>query len=148
MPLNSPVIIPDARPKIVDAPLTLISMMGQEACCLPFYLLRRPILLLRMDATMQPWNCWIGKTINPWRSVDSHLWAHLGDILTVIACLTIVQKMDTVFIGSQYTIFMYYHLNPRSSRHLSFWATTIDVICMINNVYPSHLSALGRKFTP
>jgi hypothetical protein len=32
------VIIQDARPEIGDTPLTLIFRMGQQACCLPFYI--------------------------------------------------------------------------------------------------------------
>jgi len=67
MPLHSPVIIQDARPEIVDAPLTFISMMLQGVCCLPFHLLRRSILLLWTNATMQPCNGWMCKTINCWQ---------------------------------------------------------------------------------
>jgi len=104
MPLHSPGIIQDVRPEIVDAPLMLISMMGQGACGLPFALRSRSILLLWMDATMQPGDCWINMTINRWRSVDAHLWAHLRDILIVIGCSTIVTKMHTASIGSQYTV--------------------------------------------
>jgi len=37
------VIIYDARPEIGDAPLTLISRMGQSACHLPFHIESRPI---------------------------------------------------------------------------------------------------------
>jgi len=147
MLLHSPVIIQDARPEIVDPPLTLISMIGQGSCGLPFYLLRWPILLLWMDATIQPCDCSMGKTINRWHSVDAHLWAHLRDILTVIGCSKIVQKMYTVSIGSHYTISMYYLFNPRSSRHLSFWATTIHVICMMNDVGTSCFNASGWQFT-
>jgi hypothetical protein len=40
---RSLVIIQDARPEIGDAPLTLISWMGQGACRLPFYIESRPI---------------------------------------------------------------------------------------------------------
>ena len=144
MPLHSPVIIQDVRPEIVDALLTLISMMGQGACGLPFYLLSQPILLLWMDATMQLGDCSIGMTINRWPSVDAPIWAYLRDILTVIGCSTIVQKMHTASIGSQYTVSMYYDLNPRSLRHRSFWATTIHVIYMINDIAPVCFNAFGR----
>jgi hypothetical protein len=54
MPLQNPVIIQDVEPEIVDALLTLISITGQYACGFPFSLLSRPILLLSMDATVQP----------------------------------------------------------------------------------------------
>ena len=143
MPLHSAVIMQDVGPEIVDTPLTLIPMTGQGACRLSYNLLSRPILPLWIDATMQPGNCWIGMTINRWRSIDAHLWAYLRDILTVIGFPTIVQKMHTASIGSQYTVSMYYHLNLWSSKHLSFWATTIHVTYMINDVAPSHFNAFG-----
>jgi len=38
MLLRSPVIIQDPRLEIGDAPLTLISRMGQQACRLTFYI--------------------------------------------------------------------------------------------------------------
>jgi hypothetical protein len=57
MPSHSPVIIQDVRPEIVDGPLTLISITGQGAYGLPFYLLSWSILLLWMDAPMQPGDC-------------------------------------------------------------------------------------------
>jgi len=37
MLLHGPVIIQDARPKIIDAPLAFIARMGQAGCRLPFY---------------------------------------------------------------------------------------------------------------
>ena len=43
---HSLVIIQDARPEIGDAPLTLISRMGQRPCCLPFHIESRPITCL------------------------------------------------------------------------------------------------------
>jgi hypothetical protein len=43
MLLRSRVIMQDAGPEIVDAPLTLISMMGRGPCNMPCYLLRLPI---------------------------------------------------------------------------------------------------------
>jgi hypothetical protein len=57
MLLHRPVIIQDVRPEIVDAPLRLKSMIVEESCGLPIYLLRRPILLLWMDAAMQLGGC-------------------------------------------------------------------------------------------
>ena len=147
MPLHSPAIFQDVRPEIVDTPLTLIFMMGQCACGLRLSLVSRPILLLWMDATMHTGDCWIDMTINRWRSVDAYLWPYLRNLLTVIGCTTIVQNMHAASIGSQYTVSMYYHLNPRSSRNLSFWATTIHVVYMINDVGSLGFNAFGRPFT-
>jgi len=84
---------------------------------------------------------------NCWPSVDAHLWAHLRDIPTVIGCSTIVHKIHTVFFGSLYTLSMNYHLNPKSSILHSFWATTIHVICTMNDVCPWHCNAFGWHFT-
>jgi len=65
-------ITQDARPKIIDAPLTVIFRMGQGACCYCFCLRRRPIPHLWMFAT----NCQLDyarcKTKHCWRSVDAH----------------------------------------------------------------------------
>jgi hypothetical protein len=40
------VIIQDARPEMRDAPLTLISRMGQRACRLPIHIESRPMTRL------------------------------------------------------------------------------------------------------
>jgi len=143
MPLYSPVIIQDERTEIVDAPLTLISMMEYRACCFPFYQVGGPIFHRWMEATTQPCDCWMCKTIHCWCTVDTYLWAHLRDIPAVIGCSTIVQRMHTVFIGSQYTVSVYCHVNSRSSRHVSFWPATIHVICMMNDVGPSCFSSFS-----
>jgi len=54
---RSLVIIQDARPEIVDAPLTLISRMGQRAYHLPFHIKSRRITCLWIDVTMQLFDC-------------------------------------------------------------------------------------------
>jgi hypothetical protein len=147
MPWHNPVIIQNVRPEIVDTPLMLISMMGHGACALPVYLLCLPKLHHWTDATVQPADCWICMAINRWRSSNSHLWAHLRDILRVIGCSTIVHKMHTVSIGRQYSVAMYYHLNPRSSRQLSCSATTIHVFYMRKNEGRLCFNAFGRHYT-
>jgi len=146
MPLHSSVIIQDARPQIVGAPLTLISMMGQEACRLPCYIIRRPLLPLWMDVTMQLFDCWIGMTVNHSHFVNPHLRAHCRHRLTVIGCSTIVHKMRIIFIASEYTVSTYYHSHPKALTPLSFWASTIHIIRMMNVVGPSLVSDFGREF--
>jgi len=64
MPLHSPVTILDVGLEIADAVLTLISITGQYAYGFPFSLLSRSILLLWMDATVQPGDYSIDMTIN------------------------------------------------------------------------------------
>jgi hypothetical protein len=49
-------------------------MTGQCACGLPFSLLSRRILLLCMDATMQPVDSLMDLTINGSCSVDPHFY--------------------------------------------------------------------------
>ena len=78
-----------------------------------------------------------------WRSVDSQL----KDILTVIGCSTIVRIMKTVIIDCQYIVSMYNHLHSKASRHISFWSTTIHVICAMNDIGPSQFSTSGREYT-
>ena len=147
MLLHSPVIIQVARPEIVEATLTLISIMRQGACFLPFYLFRQPTRHLWTDATTQPFDCWPCKTINCRRSIDAHLWAHLWDILTIIGCWTIIKQKITFIIGREYTVSLYYCLNPGSLRHFRFWATTIHIICMMIQIGPLRVSAFSRQFT-
>jgi len=143
MPLHSLVISQDARPKIVHTPLRLISRMGQRACRMHFHLSRPPILPCWINNTMQPLDCWMGKKIDRWRSVDAHLTA----IVTVIGCSTIVHRMQAVIIDSQYIVSMYNHMYPQASRPLSFWATSTHVIWMMNEVGELHFSALGWQCT-
>ena len=147
MPLHSPWIIKDARLKIVDAPLMLISIMGLGAYRLSFYLLRWPILPHWVDTTMQPFDCWMGTTVNHWCSVDAHLGAHLRGTLTVIECSTIVHKMHIIFIGSQYTVSTYYYLHLKALRPLSFIPTTIHIIWMMNDVSASRFCTFSWQFT-
>jgi hypothetical protein len=54
---RSLVIIQDARQEIGDAPLTLLSRMGQRACRLPFHIESQPITRLEIYVTMQPFDC-------------------------------------------------------------------------------------------
>jgi hypothetical protein len=51
------VYIQDAKPEIGEAPLTLISRMGQQACPLPFHIESRPITSLEIYLKMQPFDC-------------------------------------------------------------------------------------------
>jgi len=66
------VISPDAWPKIVDAPLTFIFMMGQGGYCSLFSLERQPKKFLSLNTTYR--RCYFpGRmTNNRWRSVDAH----------------------------------------------------------------------------
>jgi hypothetical protein len=90
VPLYSLVNVHDGWPKIVDTTLTVISGMGQGTCNLPFELYRQPILPLWMAVTMQPFDCWMGQTVNCCYSVDAH-------------CSTIVRNFHSVIIDSQIT---------------------------------------------
>jgi hypothetical protein len=92
MPLHSPVIIEDVRPEILDAPLMLISMMGHCVCGLPFSLLRRPILLLWTDVTMQPGDSWMDLTTNGWLSVDAHFY---DEAMYVLLAIFPIQPVNT-----------------------------------------------------
>jgi len=66
------VISKDACPKIVDAPLTLIFMMGQGGYCNLFYLQRRPKIPLWLTTTYGRCDFPGRMTKNRWRSVDAH----------------------------------------------------------------------------
>jgi len=116
MLVHSPVIMDDARPKIIDAWLMFMSRIGQGACRWPFQLSRKPILPRWMDMTMQSIHCCMGMTMNCWCSVE----AQLREILTVVVWSTIVCETDTVGIDSQYIINIFNCLHPKSSRPLCF----------------------------
>jgi len=66
------VINHDGRPTIVDAPLTLIFMVGQRAFHFLLFLYRQPILRLRLSATCHPPDYPRYTTNNRWRCVDAH----------------------------------------------------------------------------
>ena len=65
-------IIQNARPKIIDALLTLICKMGHGACCFHFCLWRWPILWLCITMTKSLVNYLTEKTKNHWHSIDAH----------------------------------------------------------------------------
>jgi len=62
----------DTKPNIVDAPLTLIFMMGQGACRFLFVLQRRPILHLWKSTAIHNSDYQWCKTRNRWGSVYAH----------------------------------------------------------------------------
>jgi hypothetical protein len=91
------VIIQDARPEIGDAPLTLISRMGQWACCLPCHIESWPTTRHSIDVTMQPFDCRKDQT----KIVDAPIDVYFWDIPTVIRCATIMHDSPNVIIDSQ-----------------------------------------------
>jgi hypothetical protein len=93
---RSPVIIHDARLEICDTPLTLISTMRQRACRFPVYVECRPIPLLWIDVTMQPFDYQKDQT----KIVD----AHVGDIPTDFRWVIILLQCHTVIIDGQYSV--------------------------------------------
>ena len=70
----------DAKITIVDALLTLIFRMGQQACHFPIWLYMRPILQLWTSA----FNCQSDypqcKTRNHWHTIDSHFQDGVGSV--------------------------------------------------------------------
>jgi len=94
------------------------------------------------------------KTINCWCSIDTHLWAHLRDIPTVIGYSTIGQKMHTVFISSQYTVSRYYLFKSKIfetsqfvSHHYTHhlrddWCRSITFQCFQSAIYGMKIQAL------
>ena len=66
-------IFHDTMLKIVDAPLTLLLRMWQQASHIPLSQYRRPIHPLWKDVTTQPIDCWMCKTRNCSHSFDAHI---------------------------------------------------------------------------
>jgi len=75
------VISQDTWPKIVDALLTLILMIGQGGYCCPFCLQRRPKIPLWLTRTYRSCDCPGRMTINRWHSVDAHFHHGAGRVL-------------------------------------------------------------------
>jgi len=75
------VIAQDTWPKIVDALLTLILMMGQGGYCSLFSLQRRPKIPFWLTRTYRRYDCPGRMTINRWCSVDAHFHYAAGRIL-------------------------------------------------------------------
>jgi hypothetical protein len=75
------VISQDTWPKIVDALLMLIFIMGQGGYCCLFGLQRRPKILLWLTRTYRRCDCPGRMTINRWRSVDAHFHHGAGKVL-------------------------------------------------------------------
>lgn len=84
--IHSPWIIHYAKPKIVEALLTHICWIGQQACRILFDLQRQPIISLWKDVTRQYNDCDKYNHTTYGLSID----AHIDHILTVIECSIIV----------------------------------------------------------
>jgi hypothetical protein len=75
------VISQDAWPKIIDALLTLIFLMGQGGDCYLFHLYRQPIVLLWLTTTNWRHDSWGCMTKILWHSVDIHFHHAAGRVL-------------------------------------------------------------------
>ena len=71
----------DEQPKIVDAPWTLISRMGQWQCSILFCQGRLSLSWLWIAATRSHFNYLTYKTKNRWRSVDAHFQDGAGSLI-------------------------------------------------------------------
>jgi len=90
---RSLVIIQGARPEIGDAPLGLISRIGQGARRLLFHIESRPVTRLWIDVTIQLFDSRKDQT----KIVD----AHFRDIPIVIRCAITLHDSHTVIIDSE-----------------------------------------------
>jgi hypothetical protein len=68
-------------PTIVDAPLTLIFMMGQGGYCYLFYRYRQPNIPLWLTTIYRRCNIPGHRTKNRWCSVDTHFHDGVGRVL-------------------------------------------------------------------
>ena len=77
----APQITHDTWPKIIDAPLTLIFMMGHGRYCNPFCLYRQPKIPSWLTAAYRRCDIPGIMTKNRWRSVDAHFRDGAGRVL-------------------------------------------------------------------
>ena len=87
------------RPKIVDAPLTLIFKIGQGACSLLFGLEWRPILSICIKMAMSLINYRTYMTKNHWLTVDAQFQNRAGCVLLAplpikAACTSLMNVYD------------------------------------------------------
>jgi hypothetical protein len=126
------VISQDAWRKIVDASLTLISMMGQGGYCYLFCLERQPKIPLWLTTT--DWRCDFPRqmTKNRWCSVDPHFHDRAGRVLLSVL-LTKAAKNSVVTNYNLSEVWL-----PRTYDHklltlrwhsFSWWGREGIVIC-------------------
>jgi len=86
------VISQDASPKIVNAPLMVIFLMGQGGYCYLFCLGRQRQIPLWLTTTHRrcdfPWRM----TNNRWRSIDAHFHGGAGRILQSFLRIKVIEK--------------------------------------------------------
>ena len=105
------VISQDAWPKIVDAPLTLIFMMGQGGYCYLFCLPRWPKIPLWLTTTYRRCDLPGRITKNCWRSVDAHftmavstIWIHLIGTVHHSHCFGCLSGVFIYFLLDHYVV--------------------------------------------
>jgi len=91
---------------------------------------------------MWPFDCQTWKTMNHWRSVDSHI----THSLTLIVSSIIVVQMYICIIDNQYILSPYYYLHPDALSPLTIWFTTTWVIWAINDIAILRSSSFARQF--
>jgi len=101
-------ITQDARPKIIDTPLTLIFRMGQTVCCFCFCHSRQPIPYVWMAATNRHFGYPRCTAKNRWRSVDAHF--QNGVVTLPLAILSIKAANTLVLHNSNEITFQLLYL--------------------------------------
>jgi len=107
------VISQDSRPKIVDAPLTLIFMMRQGGYCNLFCLYRPPKIPLWLTTTYRRCDFPGLMTTNRWRSVGAHF--HDGASRVLLSVLPI-QAAKNSFVTDYNLLEVWF---PRTHDHKS-----------------------------
>jgi hypothetical protein len=107
-------ITQDTWQRIVDAPLTLIFIMGQGVCHFLFWLYRQPTLHLWLCATYHPADYWRYMTKNHWHSIDTHFHDEALSILLAF-----------VYHRSQYFVYDYMQpITPKITQDT--WPRIVD----------------------
>jgi len=97
----APWITQDAKPKLVDAPLTLIFTMWQGLYLNPFCLYRLQIRRLCITATKSHFNYLTYRTRNRWRTIDAH-YQEIVEMASV--AFSPIMAANTVIIHTNYQI--------------------------------------------
>jgi len=134
--------IHDEMPRIVEAPWMLIFRMWQQAWHLPFSLYSRQIHSRRKNVTLRPFDCWMCKTKNRWRSVDTHTnYIKTASVHSIKVC-------NESYKHYWHRILCLYvlSLHPLDLLPLNFWSTTIHTMWVRDRRALSHSCIFSLQF--
>jgi len=128
----APQITPDTWPTIVDAPLTLIFMMGHGGYCNLFCQRRQPMMPLWLTTTYRRCDFPVHMTKYRWHSVDAHFHDGAGRVLQSVWPITAANNAFMTDYNISEKWFPRTHDQPSLTlrwRSFSWWGREGIAIC-------------------